>query len=677
MIFLYPGRLWFLLLLLIPLIIHLFDFRKTIKAYFPHIKILEALAEKTKREQTLKRWLLFAIRFLAFGFLILAFCMPVRKSEITETTSGDKLLIAIDNSLSMRSFNGTFTLLQQAKDLAKEAVANQSASTIISIIPTSTSVKPDYHLKNECTHFIDSITYRPSQILNYKTFLNTLIESKAKSIIIFSDFQKTDFPLQFFQYLDSMESMVYLMPIQRSSITNISIDSIYLGAPVIVKNTQGTLYIKLKNWNNDIEEGVKIDLYINNKSVGSAISNLPPNTQTTQEISFPVIDGSYITGKVSIVDDGYDFDNSMFFAINIPSVIQVYHLASDEIRSFISFIFKGVSLFKYNKINIDELPLTANHQSTLYILESLKNISPDIFNHLLTQVERGNALLIIPPKENANYLNSLIANLGISFSDVMDKQQLRIENIAYYSPFFKGMFTSTPRDFDFPLVFKHYRLPISKGTNLLSLTNNDPFLKQINHGKGQIYIFASPLQSEYTTLIQHQLFVPIILQIAFSSAQALDPYYYINQETGIPVPFTLPARGDILESTDEAIFLLDLVKNEKYIPFISKAKQPILFLKNIISRADIYYLYYKDNKLPLAFNYPRHESDPRYWSKSELDSLIKNSNNIVIGKYPVAFGPSNLIIHTKKLPIWLIFVISSIILLISEIILLRLWKDRV
>lgn len=83
--------------------------------------------------------------------------------------------------------------------------------------------------------------------------MNTLIESKAKSIIIFSDFQKQTF-LAVFQYLDSMESMVYLMPIQRSSITNISIDSIYLGAPVIVKNTQGTLYIKLKNWNNDIEE---------------------------------------------------------------------------------------------------------------------------------------------------------------------------------------------------------------------------------------------------------------------------------------------------------------------------------------------------------------------------------------------------------------------------------------
>lgn len=64
---------------------------------------------------------------------------------------------------------------------------------------------------------------------------------------------------------------------------------------------------------------MKIDLYINNKSVGSAISNLPPNTQTTQEISFPVIDGSYITGKVSIVDDGYDFDNSMFLLlISLP-----------------------------------------------------------------------------------------------------------------------------------------------------------------------------------------------------------------------------------------------------------------------------------------------------------------------------------------------------------------------
>ena len=51
MIFLYPGRLLVFAFIAIPLIIHLFDFRKTIKAYFPHIKILEALAEKKKKNK--------------------------------------------------------------------------------------------------------------------------------------------------------------------------------------------------------------------------------------------------------------------------------------------------------------------------------------------------------------------------------------------------------------------------------------------------------------------------------------------------------------------------------------------------------------------------------------------------------------------------------------------------
>lgn len=675
MIFLFPGRLWFLLLLLIPLIIHLFDFRKTIKTYFPHIRILRELTEKTKREQTLRRWILFAIRFLAYAFIILAFCMPVRKNEISNISGGDKLLIAIDNSMSMKYQSGQYTLLQQAKNLAKEAIDKQSASTLIGIMPLSSSLKPDFHLKNETSKYLDSIFYHPFYINQHKTIINTFNNSKAKSIILYSDFQKSDFPVEFFNLLDTIDANIYLMPIDVPKITNISIDSIFLASPVVVRNSQGTLYIKLKNRSDVVEEGLKIEISLNKKSVGSVVTNLPANTQITEEISFWIGEDKYITGQVSIVDNGYDFDNNLFFSINIPSKISVYHSYENNYKSLIPNIFIGDSLFNYKKINVDALSKT-NELSAFYILESLDNIYPDVFNFLLDKVSEGSSIFIIPPQKNPNYLNSLLSNIGITISDALDIQALRIENISFSLPFFKGMFTSPPRDYDYPLVNKYYHISASNANNLLSLTNGDPYLQQIKYGKGNIYIIASPLQSDITSLVQHQLFVPLILQMAFSSTQAMDLYYYTNQSTGIALPIMLNGAGDLLEN-NESIYLIDPINNIRYIPYITGGEQAMLFFNNAIRRADVYNLYVKDEKIPIAFNYPRNESDPMCWSKSELDSIVKNYSNIYLGKYPIAFGEINYLQNTIKMPLWQILIILTIVLLIIEIILLRLWGNRV
>lgn len=675
MTFLFPERLWFLFLLLIPLIIHLFDFRKTIKAYFPHVRILRELTEKTKREQTLKRWILFAIRFLAFAFIILAFCMPVRKNEISNIASGDKLLIAIDNSLSMRYQSGSYTLLQQAKNSAKEAINNQSASTLIGIMPLSSTIKPNFHLKNESTQFIDSISYSPSFIDQCKTIFHTLNNSTAKSIILFSDFQKSDFPSDFFQLLDSINANIYLMPIESPQINNISIDSVFLGSPVVVKNSQGSLYVKLNNNSDIAEDGVKIEVYLNNKSVGSVVTNLPANTQTTEEISFPIGENNYFTGKVSTVDNGYDFDNNLFFSIHIPSDIRVYHCYENDYKTLIPNIFIGDSLFNYQKINLDALTNT-NGQPAFYILESLNNISPDAFNNLLKKIQEGSAAFIVPPTNNANYLNSLLSKININIGNALDEQSLRVENISFSLPFFKGMFTSPPRNYDYPLVNKYYHLSKSIGNNLLSLTNGDPFLKQINYGKGNIYIVASPLQKEFTSLVQHQLFVPILLQMAFSSTQAMDLYYFTNQSAGIPLPINIGANGDVLEN-NKSIYLIDPINNTSYIPYITQGERAMLFFNNAIQRAEIYNLTIGDDKIPIAFNYPRNESRPIYWTQNELDSLTKNSTNITIGRYPITYGGSNIAVNPSKLPLWILFIILTIALLITEIILLRIWKNRI
>jgi len=226
------------------------------------------------------------------------------------------------------------------------------------------------------------------------------------------------------------------MPIESPKINNISIDSVFLGSPVVVKNSQGSLYVKINNNSNIAEDGVKIEVYLNNKSVGSVVTNLPANTQTTEEISFPIGENNYLTGKVSTADNGYDFDNNLFFSINIPSDIRVYHCYENDYKTLIPNIFIGDSLFNYQKINLDAL-INTNGQSAFYILESLNNISPDAFNNVLKKVQEGSAVFIVPPIKNANYLNSLLSKINITISDALDEQSLRVENISFSLPFSK------------------------------------------------------------------------------------------------------------------------------------------------------------------------------------------------------------------------------------------------
>ena len=115
--FLYPEFLWALSLIAIPIIIHLFNFRKFKKIYFSDISFLKEVKEETKSRSQLKHLLILLCRILAISTLVLAFCYPFLPSENQQGNNLEKTVsIYIDNSLSMdmKGSNGYFL------DLAKE-----------------------------------------------------------------------------------------------------------------------------------------------------------------------------------------------------------------------------------------------------------------------------------------------------------------------------------------------------------------------------------------------------------------------------------------------------------------------------------------------------------------------------------------------------------------------------
>src|SRR6478735_11554324 len=100
MSFLYPTFLWALAALSIPVIIHLFNFRKTTRIYFSNTRFLRQVKEETTQKRRLKQYLVLASRLLFLFFLVMAFAQPFLPAK-EEMGQQQIICIYVDNSYSM------------------------------------------------------------------------------------------------------------------------------------------------------------------------------------------------------------------------------------------------------------------------------------------------------------------------------------------------------------------------------------------------------------------------------------------------------------------------------------------------------------------------------------------------------------------------------------------------
>ena len=90
MSFVYPAFLWALAALSIPIIIHLFNFRRYKTVYFPDISFLKEVKQETDSRSKIKHWLVLLMRLLAISFLVFAFAQPFIKHQTQIERAGKK-----------------------------------------------------------------------------------------------------------------------------------------------------------------------------------------------------------------------------------------------------------------------------------------------------------------------------------------------------------------------------------------------------------------------------------------------------------------------------------------------------------------------------------------------------------------------------------------------------------
>ena len=148
--FLYPLFTVAALSIAIPVIIHLFNFRRYKKVFFPDIRFLQQLQEQTRKQSQLKHWLILVSRILALLALVLAFAQPLRKQDKTLASGSPKARsIYIDNSFSMGLETHALSLLDQAKAKAKNLIEHAFPGDRIQLLTNDFSFNENRFLSPE------------------------------------------------------------------------------------------------------------------------------------------------------------------------------------------------------------------------------------------------------------------------------------------------------------------------------------------------------------------------------------------------------------------------------------------------------------------------------------------------------------------------------------------------
>ena len=108
--FKYPEILYALLLLIIPILVHLFQLQRFVKVPFTNVKFLKNIEQQTRKSAQLKKWLILTTRMLAFTCLIIAFSQPFFSKHTIQQNFNTT--IYLDNSFSIQAKGNKGELLK-------------------------------------------------------------------------------------------------------------------------------------------------------------------------------------------------------------------------------------------------------------------------------------------------------------------------------------------------------------------------------------------------------------------------------------------------------------------------------------------------------------------------------------------------------------------------------------
>lgn len=655
--FLYPQFLYGLVALAIPVIIHLFNFRRTRRVYFSNTRFLQKVKEASSSKLKLKHYLILASRLLFIFFLVMAFAQPVLDAE-GGSKPAQSIIIYLDNSFSMSNeVEDGITALDEALMSVGQLLDVLPGGTNYKLItndfnPSSTVFKGKAEISEILTETGYSGTIRSVQDIQSR--LDN--EEGPYSVYWFSDFQQTSSTGN----ISDTVNQYNVLPLRFNSTKNVAVDSVYIENPLLIGNEKMTLNVDIKNYGEEEVNDLITNVYVDDIQVAAgSVDIIPGGTETiTYDLAFG-IDG-VSRGRISFEEFPVTFDNEFYFVIDRREQINILEIKPDNNATYITNVYGNKELFNLKSISYQNLDYNLVNTSDLVVINGLDHIDPSLSVVLNEYVANGGSVCLVPGTvPDPDSYKQLYGLANLTLADSAIRSGLAVPD--FDNPFFQNVFEERNPQMAMPEASQLLTWGMDR-TAILNFKNGTAFLSDMAT-YGHLFIISSPLNPDYSNFQAHGLFVPVMYRMAVQSKRSIRKLYYIMNTPTIRIPADSLVGDRVykLMGNDQEIIPSQRLVFDEVIMEVPKAQVEAGFYEVLLEDEEV---------STLAFNYPFEESDLEQLGKEDISDLFQGSVTIFDADGAAGFGKAveNRYIGT---PLWKLAIVLALVFLLVEVLLIR------
>lgn len=674
MSFVYPSFLFALAVLAVPIIIHLFHFRKYKTVYFTNVHYLKEINNETTNRSRIKHILVLASRLLALTFLVLAFAQPylprIQSGAGAKKETSSVVSIYLDNSFSMNAASESEPLLQWAKKKVIEIVNAYDEDAKFQLVTNDFTPRQQHIMsKDDIRIMLDELQATPvvrtlQEVQYFQLNLLNRYEGD-KSIFWISDFQKN-----IVNATPDSTITYFLIPLQPIKQHNIYIDTCWLANPVMFVNQPNHLLFRISNAGEKAERQIKVTMSINDQIKAITEVSIDARSSFIDTLSFSIQEHGWQKITVHINDFPITFDDKYYLTFRSNEKIKILAINQQESSNFLNALFAQEDNYQLDNSQYASADSITINSYNLVILNNINMLTPTLSALLEGYLKNGGSILLFPsPVADVMSYNRFLNVIGAH--EILQKNDSPVE-VSYLnlnSELLADVFEKIPQNIALPRAKIYYEFTRKTRSNeqvILGLKNNAAFLSQYNFHAGRLVVCASPLGKEYSDFPLHSLFVPIVYKMAVTASARTKASYVIGEDKQIEIINNNPAP--------ESIYKISNAQYEWIPAQRSLSNKVYLHLDEHIREAGFFEL--KNEKRPqsewIALNYNRRESDISLYDKNELRQLFRSANITIVDAVHADLSTTISEWHSG-IALWKVCIILALVFLASEVLLLRFY----
>ena len=520
--FLSPWFLGGLAALGLPVYIHLLRQYKQTPLPFSSLMFFERRTQSSIKHRRLKYLLLFALRCLFVLLLVLAFARPFVKSSVAASlTSGKRVIIALDNSFSMRQGDH----FAQAKKDALAAVSSLGEADRGQVVTFGGAAKLVSDMTGDRQALRGAIEgIEVGDDASSYSELARVLRSTAESLKtditaeVFTDLQKSSWPASFADARLDPGTKLNIHSYGDKPVPNFAVESV--DAPRRVFDTKKVRVLATIAGFNTQDANHTVTLVANGKTLESKPVKVPANGRATAE--FLTLDVPYGITKCEIRIDGGDAfpdDDHYLFAVerSDPRPALLIHSAGDTNSTI--YVRTAMEAATEPAFTVDSQTTEQAGGATLskYAFVILADTGP-LQQHLQDEIEKyvqsGGSVLITLGRNSVQG-----AKLPASGIQLL---QLHTLNLDHERPLTVGQIDNSYSSFgngqnwdgvQFVQVAKLTLPQDAASTRVVArLSDGSPLMVDRKNGEGHVLVFASALDNVANNLPVQPVWLPFIEQ---------------------------------------------------------------------------------------------------------------------------------------------------------------------